>query len=100
MLKEIELLKTQGEEKRFVEQSLNLKIEQLTEQKVALEQLTNLSANQEATGNLLELTKENEHKVEVLAKLQSEKLKLKSNLKKLKRIVKRIKPCNQRKQVL
>ncbi len=62
MLKEIELLKTQGEEKRFVEQSLNLKIEQLTEQKVALEQLTNLSANQEATGNLLELTKENEHK--------------------------------------
>ncbi len=84
MLKEIELLKTQGEEKRFVEQSLNLKIEQLTEQKVALEQLTNLSANQEATGNLLELTKENEHKVEVLAKITERKAEIEKQLEEVK----------------
>ena len=84
LLKEIELLKTQGEEKRFVEQSLNLKIEQLTEQKVALEQLTNLSANQEATGNLLELTKENEHKVEVLAKITERKAEIEKQLEEVK----------------
>ena len=84
LLKEIELLKTQGEEKRFVEQSLNLKIEQLTEQKVALEQLTNLSANQEATGNLLELTKENEHKVEVLAKITERKAEIENQLEEVK----------------
>lgn len=84
LLKEIELLKTQGEEKRFVEQSLNLKIEQLTEQKVALEQLTNLSANQEATGNLLELTKENEHKVEVLAKITVRKAEIEKQLEEVK----------------
>lgn len=84
LLKEIELLKTQGEEKRFVEQSLNLKIEQLTEQKVALEQLTNLSANQEATGNLLELTKENEHKVELLAKITERKAEIEKQLEEVK----------------
>ena len=84
LLKEIELLKTQGEEKRFVEQSLNLKIEQLTEQKVALEQLTNLSANQEATGNLLELTKENEHKIEVLAKITERKAEIENQLEEVK----------------
>ncbi len=84
LLEEIELLKTQGEEKRFVEQSLNLKIEQLTEQKVALEQLTNLSANQEATGNLLELTKENEHKVEVLAKITERKAEIENQLEEVK----------------
>ncbi|WP_282800323.1 chromosome segregation protein SMC [Lactococcus lactis] len=84
LLKEIELLKTQGEEKRFVEQSLNLKIEQLTEQKVALEQLTNLSANQEATGNLLELTKKNEHKVEVLAKITERKAEIEKQLEEVK----------------
>lgn len=84
LLKEIELLKTQGEEKRFVEQSLNLKIEQLTEQKVALGQLTNLSANQEATGNLLELTKENEHKVEVLAKITERKAEIEKQLEEVK----------------
>lgn len=84
LLEEIELLKTQGEEKRFVEQSLNLKIEQLTEQKVSLEQLTNLSANQEATGNLLELTKENEHKVEVLAKITERKAEIENQLEEVK----------------
>ncbi|MCT1226778.1 chromosome segregation protein SMC [Lactococcus lactis] len=84
LLKEIELLKSQGEEKRFVEQSLNLKIEQLTEQKVALEQLTNLSANQEATGNLLELTKENEYKVEVLAKITERKAEIEKQLEEVK----------------
>lgn len=84
LLKEIELLKTQGEEKRFVEQSLNLKIEQLTEQKAALEQLTNLSENQEATGNLLELTKENEHKVEVLAKITERKAEIEKQLEEVK----------------
>lgn len=84
LLKEIELLKSQGEEKRFVEQSLNLKIEQLTEQKVALEQLTNLSADQEATGNLLELTKENEYKVEVLAKITERKAEIEKQLEEVK----------------
>ena len=84
LLKEVEILKSQGEEKRFVEQSLNLKIEQLVEQKSTLEQLTDLSATQESTSNLLELTRQNENKSELLTKITQQKGEIEKQLEEVK----------------
>lgn len=84
LLENIASLKTQGEEKRFAEQSLALKIEQLSEQKAALEKLTDLTVSQDAASHLLELTKQNESKTQKLDQIAKRKLAIEQELEEVK----------------
>ncbi|MEY8513599.1 chromosome segregation protein SMC [Lactococcus taiwanensis] len=84
ILEELEQLKAEGEEKRFAEQSLQLQLTQLEDQKATLEQLTSLSVQKEASGQLAELNQQNQKTAKQLAIIGERKVAIEQELEAVK----------------